>query len=139
MYGIAYDAVALQKKATQVLMRELAQRRGTHYSLVGVVQVSVLHARIIDQRREVANMTANIEGMWMYQFSQQQIRWIKRLIAGKTPPQAVRILLGLPGIQRVTIEGISANRSLPKDSSHMLVRMLYGGRLISEHPSVIGS
>ncbi len=84
MYGIAHDAVALQKKATQVLMRELAQRRGTYYSLVGAVQVSVLHARIIDQRREVANMTANIEGMWMYRFSQQELEQIRQLIAAKT-------------------------------------------------------
>ncbi len=127
MYGIAHDAVALQKKATQVLMRELAQRRGTHYSLVGVVQVSVLHARIIDQRREVANMTANIEGMWMYRFSQQELEQIRQLIAAKTQPQTVRILLGLPEIQRSPIEEIRENRSLPKDSSHIQERILYGG------------
>jgi len=127
VYGIAYDAVALQKKATQVLMRELAQRRGTHYSLVGVVQVSVLHARIIDQRREVANMTANIEGMWMYRFSQQELEQIRQLIAAKTQPQTVRILLGLPEIQRSPIEEIRENRSLSKDSSHIQERILYGG------------
>jgi len=127
VYGIANDAVALQKKATQVLMRELAQRRGTHYSLVGVVQVSVLHARIIDQRREVANMTANIEGMWMYRFSQQELEQIRQLIAAKTQPQTVRILLGLPEIQRSPIEEIRENRSLPKDSSHIQERILYGG------------
>src|SRR5438270_2045274 len=98
-------------------MRELAQRRGTHYSLVGAVQVSVLHAWIRDQRREVANMTANIERMWMYRFSQQELEQIRQLIAAKTPPQAVRILLGLPEIQRAAIEGIGENRSLPKDSS----------------------
>lgn len=137
--AIAYDAAALRERATHVLTRELAQRGGARYRLVGAVQVSVLHSRIIDQRREVTSLTVHIEGMWMYQFSQQQIQRIKQLIAGKTQPQAVRILLGLPGIQRAAIEGIGENKILPKDSSHILVRILYGGRLICEHPSGIGS
>ena len=77
-------------------------------------------------------MTVHIEGTWMYQFSQQQLQRIKQLVAGKTAPQAVRILLGLPGIQRANIEGIGEGRSLPKDSSRIQVRMLYG-----EGPSVI--
>jgi len=137
--AIAYDAVALRKQATQVLIRELAQRGGTHYHLVGTVRVSVLHARIIDQRREVTSLTAHIEGTWMYQFSQHELQRIKHLIASKTPSQAVRILLSLPGIQRATIEGIGENRSLPKDSSRIQVRILYGGRLVCDPQAAIGS
>jgi hypothetical protein len=124
--AIAYDAAVLRERATQVLAHELAQRVGTHYSLVGAVRVSVLYARIIDQRREVARMNANIEGTWIYQFSQQQLQRIKQLIAGKTPSQAVRILLGLPEIQRATIAGLGENRSLPKDSSRIQVHILCG-------------
>ena len=136
--AIAYDAAALQEQATQVLTSELAQRVGTHYSLVGTVQASVLHARIIDQKREVARLTVNIEGTWMYQFSQQELQRIRQLIAGKTQPQAVRMLLGLPGIQRATIEGIGENRSLPKDSSRIQVRILcWEGSSVITH-SVIG-
>ncbi len=124
--AIAYDEAALHEQATQVLSRELAQRVGTHYHLVSTVQASVLHARIIDQRRKVADMTVHIEGTWMYQFSQQELQRIRQLIAGKTPPQAVRMLLGLPGMQRATIEGIGENRSLPKDMFRIQVRILYG-------------
>jgi len=133
--AIAYDAAALREQATQVL----AQRGGTHYSLVGAVQVSVLHARIIDQKRGVARITVNIEGTSIYQFSQQELQRIKQLIASKTPAQAVRILLSLPGIQRATIEGIGENRSLPKDSSRIQVRILYGGRLVCDPQVAIGS
>jgi hypothetical protein len=136
--AIAYDEAALHEQATQVLSRELAQRVGTHYHLVSTVQASVLHARIIDQRRKVADMTVHIEGTWMYQFSQQELQRIRQLIAGKTP-QAVRVLLSLPGMQRATIEGIGENRSLPKDMFRIQVRILYKGRPFCEHPLVIGS
>jgi hypothetical protein len=124
--AIAYNAAALQEQATQVLTRELAQRGGAHYRLVGAVQVSVLHAWIIDQRREVTRLSVRIEGRWMYQFSQQQLQRIKQFIVGKTPSQAVHILLCLPGIQRATIAGIGENRSLPKDSFRIQVRILSG-------------
>ncbi len=132
--AIAYEAVVLRKRATQ----ELAQRVGTHYSLVGAVQVSVLHARIIDQRREVASTTVHIEGTWIYQFSQQELQRIKQLLAGKTPTQAAHILLGLPGIQRAAIAGIGESRSLPKDSSCIQVHILYGEGLSARTQSVIG-
>ncbi len=75
----------------------------------------------------------------MYQFSQHELQRIKHLIASKTPSQAVRILLSLPGIQRATIEGIGENRSLPKDSSRIQVRILYGGRLVCDPQAAIGS
>ena len=123
---IAYNAADLQGQARQVLIREMARRDGTHYRLVGTVQVSVLHARIIDQKREVARMNVHIEGTGLYQFSQQELQRIRQLLAGKTSSQAVRILLGLPGIQRVSIEGVEENRSLPKESSHIQVRILFG-------------
>ncbi len=137
--AMTYDAPALRERATQMLTHKLVQRGGTHYSLVGAVQVNVLHARIIDQKRGAARITVNIEGTWIYQFNQHELQRIKHLIASKTPSQAVRILLSLPGIQRATIEGIGENRSLPKDSSRIQVRILYGGRLVCDHQVAIGS
>ena len=68
----------------------------------------------------------------MYQFSQQELQRIRQLIVGKTSPQAVHILLGLPGIQGAAIAEIGESKSLPKDSSRIQVCMLYG-----EGPSVI--
>jgi hypothetical protein len=124
--AIAYDAAALREQATRMFTYELARREGIHYRLLGAVQVSVLHARIIDQMRGVASLTVHIEGMWIYRFNQQELQRIRQLVAGKTASQAVRILLGLPGIQRATIEGLGENGSLPKDSSRMKVLILSG-------------
>jgi len=137
--AIAYDAAALREQATQALTRELAQREGPHYRLVGAAQASLLHARIIDQGRKVAGLTVQIKGTSVYQFSQQQLQRIKELVAGKMPSQAERILLGLPGVQRATIAGIDTNRGLPKDYSHIQVRMLYGEWLLSDQHAAIGS
>lgn len=102
------------------------QRGGAHYRLVGAVQASILRTQIIDQKRELAGITVHVEGTWMYQFSQQELERIRRLVAGQTSPQAVRILLGLPGIQRASIEELGENSSLPKDSSHIQVHILTG-------------
>ena len=49
--AIAYDAAALRERATRMFTYELARREGIHYRLLGAVQVSVLHARFIDQKR----------------------------------------------------------------------------------------
>ncbi len=73
-----------------MLTRELAQRGGALCCLVGAVWASALQARIIGQKREVASLTVNREGMWMYQFS-QQIQRNMQLIASKKQPQAVRM------------------------------------------------
>ena len=124
--AIAFDAATLRERATRMFTYELARREGIHYRLLGAVQVSVLHARIIDQKRGVASLTVHIEGMWMYRFSQQQIKRIRQLVAGKTASQALRLLLGLPGVQRATIEGLGENKSLPQDSSRIQIRILSG-------------
>jgi hypothetical protein len=124
--AFAYDAAALREQATRMFTYEMTRREGTHYRLLGAVQVSVLHARFIDQMRGVASLSVHMEGMWMYRFSQQELQRIRQLVAGKTPPQALRLLLGLPGIQRATIEGLGENRSLPKDSSRIKVLILSG-------------
>jgi hypothetical protein len=124
--AIAYDAAALGKQATQALTRELVQRGGPDYRLVGAVQTNVLHARIIDQGQEVAGLTVQIKGISVYQFSQQQLQRIKQLVAGKTPSQAIRILLALPGVQHASVARIGGSGSLPKDSSCIQVLILYG-------------
>ncbi len=45
----------------------------------------------------IVTIAVHIEGT--YRFSQDELHQIKQLIAGKTQQQAIRILLGLPGIQ----------------------------------------
>jgi hypothetical protein len=124
--AIAYDAAALRERATRMFTYELARREGTHYRLLGAVQVSVLHARFIDQKRGVASLTVHMEGVWMYRFNQLELQRIRQFVAGKTPAQALRILLGLPGIQRGTIEGIGENKNLSRDSSRIQIRIQSG-------------
>jgi len=124
--AVAYESVVLQERATSILTTKAQQQLGTHYSLIGAVQVSALQAMITDQKRGRASIAVTVDGTWTYQFSQQELWRIKQLVVGKTQQQAIRILLGLPGIQRATIEGIGENQRLPKERSHIQIRMLYG-------------
>ncbi len=124
--AVAYESVALQERAISILTAKAQQQLGTHYSLIGAIQVSALQAMITDQRRGRASIAVTVDGTWTYQFSQQELQWIKQLIAGETQQQAIRVLLGLPGIQQATIEGIGESQHLPKESSRIQIRMLYG-------------
>jgi hypothetical protein len=54
--------------------------------------------RIIHQRRGIASLTVHGEGIGMCYFSQQELQQFVQLVAGKTPLEALHILLGLPGI-----------------------------------------
>jgi hypothetical protein len=124
--ALAYDSAVLQAKVIQQFAHELRRRTGAHYHLMGELEVSILHAQITGQRREVAALTLRIRGTLRYQFSRQELQRIRKLVAGKTAPQALHILSGQPGIQRAAITGLGANRSLPMDGSHIQVYFLPG-------------
>lgn len=124
--AVAYESAALQERATSIFTTKAQQQLGTHYSLIGAVQVSTLQAMITDPKQGRASIAVTIDGTWTYQFSQQELWRIKQLVAGQTRQQAIRILLGLSGIQRATIEGIGESQRLPKERSHIQIRMLYG-------------
>jgi hypothetical protein len=131
--AVAYESAALQERAASILTTKAQQQLGTHYSLIGAVQVSTLQAMITDQKWGRASIAVTVDGTWTYRFSQQELWRIKQLVAGQTHPQAMRILLGLPGIQRATIEGIGESQRLPKESSHVQIRMLYGAVWSATH------
>src|SRR5258708_29946605 len=124
--AVAYESIAVQERATSILTTKAQEEVGNHYSLIGAVQVSGLQAMITDQKRGRASIAVTVDGTWAYQFSQQELWRIKQLVAGQTQQQAIRILLGLPGIQRAIIEGIGESQRLPKENPRFQIRMLYG-------------
>lgn len=123
--AIAYNSAALQATATRLLTLKAQQQFGAHYSLIGTVQVSVLHATITNQRQEMASIATSVIGRLLYQFSPIELQQIKQRIAGKAPQQARHFLLNVPGVARATIEGIEANQRLPKDSTRIYITTLY--------------
>lgn len=125
--AVAYQSAALQDEAGQALTREATRQLGTRYGLIGTMQVSVLQASLTaNQKQGIAIMSVRVEGTWSYQFSQDELQQIKRLVAGKTPRQAQLTLLRVPGIEKMIITGIGENQRLPKDIASIHLLLLYG-------------
>lgn len=124
--AIAYESDALRHGATQVFIQQAAHLLGTHYSLIGAIQVNVVNAALFDKKQGIATIAVHVEGIWAYQFSQDELEKIKKRIAGDTLPQARHTLLSLPGIRRVAIDGMGENQRLPKDIGHFHILLLYG-------------
>jgi hypothetical protein len=124
--AIAYESAALQDEAVSLFTQEATRQLGTRYGLIGTIQVRVLQAALTtDQEWGITTMSVRVEGIWSYQFSQDELQRIKRLVAGKTPRQARRALLRVPGIQRVSIDDIGENQGLPKDIASIHLLLLY--------------
>ena len=125
--AVAYESVALQDEAVQALTREATRRLGTRYGLIGKLQVSILQAALTaNQKQGIATIAFRAVGTWSYQFSQDELQQIKYLVAGNTPRQAQLTLVRVPGIQRVSIDGIGVNQRLPKDIASIHLLLLYG-------------
>jgi hypothetical protein len=124
--AVAYESAALQDDAVQLLTRQATHMLGLHYSLMGAVEVHVVHAALFDKKRGIATIAVHVEGIWAYQFSQDELEKIKERIAGDTLSQARHTLLSLPGIRRVAVDGMGENQRLPKDMAHFHILLLYG-------------
>jgi hypothetical protein len=113
---IAYSQQSLQTAASQVMHATLVYLR-TPYQLIGPIQTTV---RSVSMQNGKPILTATIHGVWVYQVNEGHI---KTLVVGKHKLTAIQLLLRLPGVQRVSIDGISDNSLLPDDLSfiHVLI------------------
>ncbi|MDQ6662134.1 MAG: hypothetical protein M3Z24_14360, partial [Chloroflexota bacterium] len=123
--ALAYNSAALQATATYLLTMKAQQQLGTHYSLIGRVQVTMLQTAVTNQRREMASIIISINGTWVYRFSPSELQQIKQRIAGKTLQHTKDFLLNMPGIARTTFDGIKENQYLPEDSTRIHITILY--------------
>ena len=124
--AVAYHSASMRKEATRAFMQQALRRLGTHYRLVGAMLVQVVRTALRNNQEGIATISVYIGGTWVYQFSQKELEMIKVSIAGQTLRQARQILLSLPGIQRVEIEGLVENTRLPKRTSGFHMLLLFG-------------
>lgn len=110
----------------RVFTQEAIRQVGTHYSLLGTRQIHVLQAMLAaDQKQGIATMSVRVEGTWTYQFSQDELQQIKRLVAGKTLRQAQITLMQVSGIKKVIIDGRGENQHLPKTIASIHILLFY--------------
>ncbi len=111
--AIAYDTMALQTQAMQLLTVQAAKTLGTGYTRYGNITATVTKA-IMQQHSVLLSFTC--QGIWVYQINEAQLQ---ALVSGKPRLEALQLLAQLPGIQRASISGIADNQPLPDDVTHI--------------------
>ena len=134
--GIAYAAHEVYAGAMQVLTSQAGSSLGANYALLGDLQVSIIHATIIN-RQGRANLVVQVTGTWVYQITPAIQQDLLHLIAGKTKQQAGAMLLQFPGIAGAQITLRGGNQTLPLDSKAIRILVQYNPDQIQMHVSVL--
>jgi hypothetical protein len=108
--GIAYDSQQLTQRATTLFTRQATP--GTHYQLVGDMQVRVIG---------VSPLTVSCHGLWAYLLSQDYEQFLAEKIAGDSPQQAQKYLLQTGFLTRATVP-----EKLPPDPAHIHFQVYIG-------------
>jgi hypothetical protein len=112
--AVVYNSQELETKALDLLTHQAKTTVGTGFSLLGRVNVTVTQATIANTHPTPVILSFHAQGTWVYAIGNAAQEHIKRLIAGKTRPVALRELLSLPGVERVSIAWSDDTR-LPKN------------------------
>ena len=128
--GEAYNTQALQDLVTQVVTQQASRQLGEGYALAGRVQARVVKST--SERGKQGSLTLQVtgRGAWVYQFTQAQLHHLATLIAGKSTREARTILLGVAGVQSVTIQlngtGVETSTTLPGNPAQIKMGELIG-------------
>ena len=108
--GIAYNSQQLTQRATALFTQQATP--GTHYQLVGEVQVRVIG---------VSPLTVSCRGLWAYALPQDYEQFLAEKIAGDSPQQAQQYLLQTGFLTRATVP-----KKLPPDPAHIHFQVYIG-------------
>jgi len=125
--GIAYAAHEVDADATQVITSQAINTLGATYSLIGDIQVTIVHATITDHIKGIAALTLKMDATFLYQIRPIEKEHLSTLLAGKSKQQAINILLHFPGIQAASIQLAGGNTTLPTDPRHIQITVMYRG------------
>jgi len=117
---IAYQTQELTTLVTSQLIARARQELGQAYALVGSITPTILNAIPAPGKPNTQLLTVKGTGTWAYQFGEQQIEQMARVVAGKSAAQATTILLRTPGVSQVEV---GTSGTLPADPAriHVLV------------------
>lgn len=118
--AVAYQTQELNALVSQQVMIRAQQETGQGYVLAGSITLQVLDALSVPGKPTMQRLMVRGTGTWAYQFSEQQIEQIARLISGKSAAQATNTLLQMPGVSQVNV---GTSSTLPTDPAriHLLV------------------
>jgi hypothetical protein len=106
--GVAYNQWELTEKATKVFKAQ--ENPGSHYMLVGAVQVSVI---------SVSPFVVRCHGLKVFRLTESYLHELASAIAGDTPMQARAYLLRSGMITQATV-----TQDLPKDPDYIRFQVM---------------
>jgi hypothetical protein len=125
--GEAYNTQRLHDLIAQLVTAEAVRSLGAGYSLTGRILASVVESSLKEQRKGAISLQVKGAGIWTYQFSETALEHLAWRIAGKSPKEARKILLGIPGVQSVGIQmSGGSGATLPGNPARIRVEQLVG-------------
>jgi serine/threonine protein kinase len=106
--GEVYDKRGAQALSTTLLAHQATTDPGTGYVLVGLIKTVVSNATLENQG--TVTITVNAEGVWVYQFNQEQQRDLAKLVMGKSKQAAISLLQQQPGVSLVAVQLTDSKR-----------------------------
>ncbi len=118
-----YDQQGVQLIAQEMLKTDPTQYPGNGYVPVGTIVTTVTKATA--DAKGVISLLVNVEGVWVYQFSNAQKQEFARLIVGKNQKEAQLLLMQQPGVDMTTIQFFGGDgNTLPKNQSRISIAVL---------------
>jgi len=96
--GEAYDHQGALSLALALLKQDATRNPGTDYALVGSIVTTVVQAQVSDQSQGTVAVSVRAEGVWVFQFNDEQKQALARLLAGKKKGAAQVLLSDQPGV-----------------------------------------
>ena len=122
--AVAFHTAELTPLVTNQLMTRAQQQVGQGYTLMGSITPQVLDTVSVPGKPAMQRLIVRGTGTWAYQFDEQQIEQMARVIAGKRAAQATNILLQMPGVSQVNV---GTDGTLPVDPARIHVLLIEQG------------
>ncbi|MEO8954421.1 MAG: baseplate J/gp47 family protein [Ktedonobacteraceae bacterium] len=116
--SIAYSQHELQRAGERILDKTLVVSL-THFQQVGDIHLNILSQTLSGKR---ATLKVQLSGVWVYQLDHHRIT---TFILGKPRLNALHLLSIVPGVQSVSIAGVTDNNQLPSDVAHIQLNIFY--------------
>lgn len=116
-----YNQDETRQLAAHLLMDGAAKAIGVGYKLTGNIAVSIEHMSVV-RDSNIAHVVTR--GMWVYQFSPNELHALSVQVAGKHRHEAQSLLLHTQGIGGAAIDTAGNSDTLPTNPNQIAVKVL---------------
>ncbi|HYU71346.1 MAG TPA: VCBS domain-containing protein [Ktedonobacteraceae bacterium] len=116
-----YDQNGVLAAATQWLKDDAARSAGAGYVLVGKVKTTSIQAQIVDANQGTVSISIHAEGIWVFQFNNNQKAQLAHLLAGKSKSDAQALLQNQQGVKQFDIQFSGNGTLFPNDPGQITI------------------